>query len=224
MEDISIRQDIVCGGMYRSGTTLVYNMVCDMIENQTQVEPVFTPTGKRFGNIYLHKIHEDTPDYITRSLVGKIKVIYNYRNILDCLVSMCQKNNLAYKNFNLHGRDPLEFIRWMINLDNQVCASKGKFLEIRYESQITQIDTLHIELGNFLGIDPDIDISKYEFSKVKEKTDSLNTLDRRSNFWPNHLADGKVGKYMDFLEDSQIKSIYSNTEYVDWAKRRQYIK
>jgi hypothetical protein len=215
------KKHIICGGMYRSGTTLVYNLIIEIIKKHTGSPGSIIPTGTRIDNFYVHKYHQETPDFLNSE---DALVIYSYRNVLDCLVSFFQKYNKQYNNFQLQGRDSIQFIDWMIELDFKMLSSTADYLEISYEKEISNVILLCEKLKNFLNLYVEIDVEKYLFDNLKRKIDSLRTVDRESNFWPNHLNDGKVGKFKEFLTREQMEQIYKLTDYQQWAIRRDFME
>jgi hypothetical protein len=150
-----------------------------------------------------------------------IPIIYSYRNILDCLVSFFQRDGTNFETFNLHDKDSIEFIKWMIELDSKMRMSgSSTLLEICYEKDIKDARRLQQQIKNFLGIKACVNPSQYEFSLIKEKTSRQENLDRYTNFWPNHLSDGAVNKYSLFLSDTHMDQINEKTLYEKWRKNR----
>lgn len=206
-------KNIYCGGMYRSGSTILYNIVLDLIDN----------------SCFVDKIHQETPTFINNKNI----IIYSYRNVLDCLVSIIQLNTSSnaphrsgttFETCNVYGRNSIDFVNLMINLDNTMVENKNKYLDICYEKDIVpEINNAYFKIKKYLNSDINIDVNKYELYTVKKTTSKLIKVDSNSKFWPNHISDGKIDKFKYFLSDSQMQLINRHTDYNKWYKKRYEI-
>ena len=48
-------------------------------------------------------------------------------------------------------------------------------------------------------------------------------MDGQTQYWPNHLKDGKAKKYIEFLSEDQQAEILSNSLLENWLIKYNYI-
>ena len=207
--------NIIISSMYRAGSTLCYNIVSDSLEAHHDVKKSLTSDGCEVNGVGIHKHHQETPSI----LKSNDTVIYLYRDILDTLVSYCQRKNTNFSTFNLHGWDAIEYINIMIKLDNEMKSYPIKKLDLCYEETILDVKGLCKKLESFLEIQIPYSNS-YEINNVKSITSNLDKHNLETNYHPNHVKDGKIGKWKSFINENDLEKVYKNTNYLEWKRSR----
>ena len=198
-----MKTNIYCCGMYRSGSTVIYNILQKLIEHHNL-------------QVQLYKVHQEW----NRDRVDPSFSIYSYRDIRDVCISFMQKDKMTFESFKIHNWDIVEFCKKMINYDQLVKHYKkddAKVLILKYEEDVIGNDVvpLCIKISDFLELPNTTccDIGKqFSLKVVKKYCDTLKTLDRKSGFWPGHAHDGKSGKYKEILTSTQLLHLYKNTD------------
>lgn len=209
--------DYAITGIYRSGTTLCYNILYKLLQESTGINAVETPTGVKIGDINIHKYHEQVVDLD----MTKYKSIYCYRDVLDCLSSFIIKYDTTFEDFNLLGKNSIEFINWMINID-KVMSNKSGFADLCYEECIQDIDGLIEDIAFYyrINIPESFDRDQFKIENVKKITDSRKEHSRIDNFHPKHVHNGEIGRWKSFFTTEQKGIIFNQTDYLDWKYNR----
>jgi len=204
-------------GIYRSGTTLCYNILLNLIKQSRDEQVEEIPTGVKIGDIHLHKFHEQVLDLN----FDEYKVIYSYRDILDCLSSFIIKYKSSFENFNIHGKGSIDFIKWMIDIDESI-QNKHGFAELCYEECIKDTDNLVNNIASYYNINIPVsfDKSQFQIENVKKITDMRKEHSRIDNYHPRHVHNGEVGRWKTFFTEEQRDLIFNKTKYLDWKYNR----
>lgn len=200
---------IYCCGMYRSGTTLIYNIL-----KQAQKEKMIKKVHQDWLD---HKHFEDTS-------------VYSYRDVRDVIASFCYRDKMNFNSFNIHRRNAINFCRWMIEYDYKFKEFSNKnparTLIFRYESDIVNDNIiLYEKITNFFGIStfPENLKEKFKFEKIKKHTDSIKKHEPETEFWPNHLNDGSTEKFKKIFSHDEINLFYDDPIIHQWLKENNYV-
>lgn len=207
--------DIYISGIYRSGTTLCYNIARALVSSD-QNDHSITPDGLHVGNYRLHKVHEEL---VKKKLNGII--IYCYRDILDTLVSFFDKYQMDFETFHLRNYDSLGYINAMIEMDYDVMKRKN-INQLCYENFHENTEELIDTISKILEIDrpPNLDADQFLAEKIKELVKGRETFDRIDLYHPNHIGDGKIRKWEQRLKPEELKEIFTKTKYIIWKEKR----
>ena len=212
--------DYAITGIYRSGTTLCYNILSELVKSSTGSSAKNIPTGVQIGNIKIHKYHEQTPNLD----MNKFKIIYSYRDILDCLSSFIIKRKTTFEDFEILGKSSVEFVKWMIEIDRRMQEKHG-YAEICYEYCIGDTDSLVENIASYYDINIPESFYKDQFKieNVKKITDFREKHSVIDQYHPNHVYNGEVGRWKTFFNEEQKEIIFNNTQYLDWKYNRYSI-
>lgn len=204
-------------GMYRSGTTLCFNILSKLIQEVSGESIVPIPTGVLIGDIEVHKFHEQSK-YLN---FNEYKSLYSFRDVLDCLSSFIKKYNTNFDDFKIHGKNSVEFVQWMIDIDKTV-ENKSGYAEICYEECILNIDDLINNIASFyeINIPESFDRSQFFIENVKKITDSRKEHSTIDQYHPRHVFNGEVGRWKTFFSEDQKKLIFEETDYINWKYER----
>ena len=173
------KQKIIVCSMYRSGGTLLFNILKEIVEknklsfivqkrhtNWTNTEKKWVGPGGYEGNELL---------------------FYSYRDVDDVIFSYCKREKITdeegFKKLTNNSKEG--FKKWITDQDKLVSPHAICF---SYEREINNRE---IELQNKLEKLFNVPISnKTNFlrSEVKKFTDSLERVDIKTGFWPNHVS------------------------------------
>lgn len=203
----------ICG-MRRSGSTLLYNIVHGLRRYHTK--------GWR-----IRKMHQTWMNRFRRRPKINDKSIYSYRDVRDVAASYCYKYNMNFDNFQVEGKCIMEFLEWIIEYDKFIkCRNWKNILYLKYEDSIIgDIVSTYNKISDFLGVSNDYNTelrNELCIDKQKAFTDNLTSLDKKTNFWPNHIKDGKQNKYRDVFTDEQIELINNNKSVSVYLRANGY--
>ncbi len=223
----------ICG-MYRSGSTLQMNLIKKIVWAHS--------IRDRFGNkIPAKKVHLDWSNanipkrwvFTKRGMTSKDFAIYSRRDIRDVIVSYCQRDKVNINDFIHNGKNYIDFLEWVVENDNLISeeALSNKSIKIlNYEKDICGDDNLYKlykTLAGYFGVfdffSEEI-VERFKFDFVKKHTSSLKKLNESNLYWPNHLADGKVGKYKSFMSEENLNEILSKPILKDWLIKHEYVE
>jgi galactitol-specific phosphotransferase system IIB component len=217
---------VVCG-MYRSGSTLLWNMLKKICSSHSIKADV-----KKVHLDWTNSKSEKKWAYIDEYMQQDDIVVYSRRDIRDVIISYSQREKVSVNDFRNAGRDYLRFLEWVVENDNLIeeeSLSNHNILVLNYEKNIAgdhNLHSLYEALGRHLGIDtvPDYDvIEEFRFNNVKKISSNLQKMDGQTQYWPNHLKDGKAKKYIEFLSEDQQAEILSNSLLENWLIKYNYI-
>jgi len=169
----------VCG-MFRSGTTLMYNVLHYLKNNcNANIE-------------IIHKKH------VTQQ--SDCNLIYSHRDIRDVMASMCQLCRSYPQDFDSHQKNFKDFIDFLIEIDGNNCQHNALILNLKYEVYIYNFDFLLKELNKKIKFDlTDELINKIEkefnIKKTYDYTKRLLEADPITQYWASHIHDGIIEKW-----------------------------
>jgi len=209
--------DFAITGMYRSGTTLCYNILYKLLQASSGNKVLETPTGVKIGDVNIHKFHEQVTDID----MNKYDTVYCYRDVLDCLSSFIIKYDSTFMGFSIQGKSSIEFINWMVGIDKKMQERSG-FAEICYEECINDVDTLIDNIAAYyeINIPGSFDRDQFKIENIKKITDSRKEHSRIDNFHPKHVHNGEIGRWKSFFTTEQKSIIFNQTDYLDWKYNR----
>lgn len=200
--------NLYCNGMYRSGSTFIFNLCNQMHKDYKEQVPKVT------------KIHE----MWHKQVKSRDLLIYSYRDIRISAASMMRKKGLTVYTFQKYHKDGLlSWLEMLVDYDDRVKASDNKKLVLRYEDDIIDTKTSIIKIANFLDIDlQPCKVKEYctmfDIVKVKTYVDSLRYHDAKTQYHPNHISTDKTN-YQDYFDSS----IYANNpKIMRWLSKNNY--
>jgi hypothetical protein len=205
---------ISCVGMYRSGSTLTFNIVNTIVKNGGLGTYLAYPDIRHLSSkeIVVCKYHDVDPkwDISKNEHWKKCLNIYTFRDIRDVLSSFCVWYDMGLDNFNFQGNNAAQMIDWLIKLDKKWKSSAGLILKYDDYHPYDEKSVLKLtnKIINYIDIHPPKETineicEKYTFKSCKDVADQLLEGDKTTLLNPRHLADGKIGKWRTFfsLED-----------------------
>tara|TARA_Y100000004_G_scaffold169446_1_gene203710 strand:+ start:8097 stop:8798 length:702 start_codon:yes stop_codon:yes gene_type:complete len=224
---------VVCG-MYRSGTTLQWNLLKQIFRMHSIRDRFERP-------MQVVKVHLDWTNlkipkkwvFIERGMTSKNFVIYSRRDIRDVIVSFCQRKKVNLNDFRHNYENYIGFLKWIVENDNLISkeALSNKNIKIfSYEKNILGDDNLYELYKTFAGYFGVFDffnedfLVKFKFDNVKKYTSSLKEHESKTEYWPDHLNDGKVGKYKSHINNDELQEILSEPILKDWLVKHKYLE
>lgn len=225
---------VCCAGMYRSASTLTYNITKNIIERENLGNCLAYPNIRDIDskNIIVCKCHDldEKWDIAKEEYWKKFFCIYSYRDIRDVIASFCVWRNMTLDAFDFQGHSVHSLISWLLDLDEKWRSSPNLLL-IKYSDylpyQKREIVKLSRKIASFLNICPSeqtyIEIAKtFNINTVKDFCDNLEEGDKSTLLNPRHVSDGKRGKWKQFTEKEKHKYFYSNVRLMEWLRENNY--
>ncbi len=200
---------IYSNGMYRSGSTLIYNVLKKIVQDHKL-------------DYKIKKAHEEWLQWVKDSDLS----IYTYRDVRDATASMMRKRNLTVENFKSYNNHTLSsFILKLMTHDLKVKDKGNNILVLEYNNDILNLENGIKKIGEFL----DIDIGKgntFYYSKIfsletqKKFVNGLSKHDLNTEYHPGHIGDGKT----DFKKYFNYDQLNPNTLELlgKWLKKHDY--
>lgn len=213
---------VVCCGMPRSGSTLQYQIVCELIERAglghrpatwpSPIEPAMA-SGPR--PIHVAKVHDPDPRLATLD-PRFTRHVYVYRDVRDAIASHLQKHRAA-------GRPdiPPEELgalvrRTMLAPFDHFAAIPG-ILVSRYERMIEDVPGEVRRIGAYLGVPAEGAAAEgiaagLGLAAQRRYLDARDwrpgeVWDGRTLLHRHHISDGRVGKFREVLSAEQLREV-----------------
>ncbi|MGD1892848.1 MAG: sulfotransferase domain-containing protein [Cyclobacteriaceae bacterium] len=207
-------KDIIVCGVQRSGSTLLFNIINEVLNEQKNSVDSFFEEELKYKKILANELstlvkknHTYLPMVARRVRSGKSIGFFTHRDIRDVIVSSIQKGWLSDINewvTNLR-------IRYMINnsilyatTPNMHIFSYDKLMNYRTEVISEIADVLNIPLSEEaiqrISAKTSIDVTR---NKLKEIPSDVK-LEYSDQLHKNHIADGVIGKWRNFLSEEEI--------------------
>lgn len=233
---------LFCGGMYRSGSTLQFQIASEIVENKLIGKRIewtkpdrFFEIKSKYKNYHKYKVYkshlltvEIDKEFINNNALG----IYIYRDLRDVAISLMQKNNVSFEQVikeKTLDRAIEEYTKW---------TSKKNVHVARYEDVINNLAQEISNIATFLKVEnmslEQCAILANEFSlekqqkRIETSINSNNLINQKNNrFCPtsllhtNHIKDGAVGKWKNLLEENQYN--YFIEHYGWFLKKTGYL-
>ena len=229
---------IFCGGMYRSGSSLQYNIASEIIERlKIGSREKYYPIHEEY---FKNKLNEDYKTFkshiLSKEIEEEIKnnnayVLLTYRDIRDVMASWQKKNNLIFTvedGLKWAGNTISTFQKW----ENISCKKK---LISKYEIFSGNIKKEVTRISEFIGFDIENKIADKieEILKVENLNKRLENLsndqievdnnlswDKKTLIHLNHFHDGSIGKYKNELDIELQKMV--KKEFNSWLCNHGY--
>lgn len=231
---------ILCAGMYRSGSTLQYQITSKLIEKKKlgvrvewkEINSLISFLGELNDNSFkvvkTHEINDDLISFIKNNL-DNVKIIYIYRDLRDVFLSHLIKNNTTFEEVYQSG-----FIDHCINLYDKWMSLSNVYVS-KYEDVVNNIKSEVKSISEFLNMNCSdnelIEIANnYSFKKQKDRItrinkDSIQTygnlkFDPKNLLHHNHLNKGEIGGWRTYFTSSQIQLLNAKVEV--WSTNLNY--
>ena len=222
---------IICAGMMRSGSTVQYQIVCEIIESLglgMTMGWTKIPSQELLDNLQnvvlrkdkflVIKSHNFCSEVKALVRADKAKVVYVYRDLRDVAVSLNNKFTKSTEDAILWLGDRLNnYYFW---------ASIDKIMVSRYENMANDLYGEVLKIANYLEVKVNSDLArtisnKLEISQQKQRTKELehsshvikssenDVCDPVSQLHNNHINSGKWGQWKESLSKEQIEHIES---------------
>lgn len=233
---------IVCCGMYRSGSTLQYQIASALAGTTGQARIMGFGLGRvsetareKPRPIFVVKDHHYSERAREYSSSPHAKFVYGYRDVRDVVVSMMQTQHMTFDTFRHHGRGPAGFVGYLLNTFERWTNLPGVLVS-RYEEIVADVPRevrkiadhtgIHIpytechRIAEQLSVDKQREfISGFDFAK-DGAGQAVNRMDEKSQLHEYHLNGGESGKWRTHLTPDQIAVV--NDAAKDWLKQQGY--
>ena len=230
---------IFCCGMMRSGSTLQYQIVSQLVEDAGIGQRItwhnpndFPQLQEQYADTQEWKVlksHAFTPAMGAEFNRGA-KGVYIYRDIRDVLVSMSRKQKVSAGKI-ING----DFIQEQLSNYEQ-WTQQPRVLVSRYEDVIADLATEVRRIANHLEITVDDSYCQqlaqdYDLDKQKERIEDAKrigdldvrgrmTIDKHSLLHTDHIQDGRVDVWKQSLSGHHIGKLEAIAG--DWLKAHGY--
>jgi hypothetical protein len=232
---------IFCGGVFRSGSTLQYQIVSQLVEDFdlggriTWHSPDdFSEIRRSYGKqhrILVFKAHKLTSEMKEEVEANGAIIMTVHRDIRDVVVSAMKKNRWSFRK--IWRNDRLRY--WTKRFDEW--AQQPQAHVFRYSDLITDLPQTVQAIANQLGLtishsqasdlanQYSIENPKARAYEVaaKQQSGAISTkFDPHSLPHHNHIATGGIGEYKTFLKPHQISA--TEEQCSQWMSRWGYDK
>ena len=203
---------IYVNGMYRSGSTVIYNIVRHII-NSGLIEQ------------HIHKCHEDwNPLAVTAHDIN----IYSSRDVRTATASFIRKKEWTEYNFKHNAikvKTAKEYMKFLVRTDYATKnAMRSTDVILKYEEDVLTLRLGVVKILNTLKVTAtEVLIEQiyaaHNIKKVKEYVDTLTTRsDIRTKFHPNHIS-LEVTDWKQYLS----KDSWDDIEILQWLEDNNYV-
>lgn len=222
-------KDIINCGMPRSGSTLLHNIIQEVIGSKDNYN--YCQTEKEYCNrlmksskkYHLSKIHIYSPTAANRISTNRSIGFFTHRDIRDIIASKIQKRGIKLEQEILYMN-----VRYAINIALSYVEIKELHI-ISYEDLFMNRESVIKRIANILNIPiSDNKIKEiYEntsISSTKNKIESGVSDKKKENFvlaesglHKNHINNPSLGKWKNILTEKEEKFIINNSQdYFDY--------
>lgn len=214
---------IFCCGMRRSGSTLHYNLTCELV-NKTQAGQIIGwADDKSFPEIYEHhknesgllviKCHEFIDQASDLIDSGQAKGVYVYRDLRDVIVSSMNVNEQTFEWVLRKG-----YLESLLNSYHLWTQQKNMLISC-YKDLMQDVPHEVMRIARFLGLEIEETLAntiadKYSLKKQKERMADIAThksshaqdqaRDPETLLLKNHIHSGKRKQWQQKLSSLQI--------------------
>ena len=215
-------KDIVVCGMQRSGSTLLFNIVNEVLKQNEHKQDTFFEEEMLYKKLLqqelstvVKKNHTYLPMVAKRVRKGLSIGFFTHRDIRDVIVSSIQKGWLN----NVEEWVESERIRYMAN--NALLYAKTPNMNvISYQKLMNDKESVIREVADALKISlSESDIADiYQRTSIESTKKKLAAIPEEKKLFyadqlhKNHIADGKSGKWVDNLSQDEIGVINELTK------------
>jgi len=208
----------ICAGMYRSGSTWLYNAVRLLLENARAPDLAAGWIADR-ERLFARKnsvvkIHE----YSHELASGKNIVLTSHRDLRDIAASLCRKFKSAFS---------------MDTLREAVAAhahwARVASYDLRYENlladKLTELKNvaraLRLSEKAITALPFDSVLKQIDQQEFSEKRSTAQRFDSVTLLHDGHITDGRHGSWADILPADVVRAI--ETEFRPWLVQRGYL-
>lgn len=217
---------VFCGGMFRSGSTVQYQITSHLVEHDGRGRRVpryapdeFDEARRAYagtGGLLIFKSHGVSAPIRDELEIRGGRVITVHRDIRDVVASAIRKNDWTFRHIWKHGL----LDRWTRRFDEW--AGLPGALVSRYDTMIGALDVEATRIGRHLGVDVSPRLAaeigaEYSFDRQrrrvldvqarKERRELAAKYDDHSQLHYNHIASGEVGVFRDVLTPVEIHAV-----------------
>jgi len=217
---------VFCAGMFRSGSTLQYQIASHLVEHHGRGSRVTWHDADDFGavratfpdddRLRVFKAHRLSPAIRAELEHRGGHVITVHRDIRDVVASALRKNGWSLRHVLKHRL--LE--RWTGRFE--AWAALPGALVSRYDRLAGRIDDEAVRIGRHLGLDVPPALAaqvaaEYDVARQRERTAAVRAghggatpapkYDGHSLLHHNHIAGGTVGGYRTLLRPAEIRAV-----------------
>lgn len=221
---------IFCGGMIRSGSTLQYQLVCNLVERAglgskggfydggRELDEYASPQGITVVKSHIFDMH------IQKTfLKDEAIAFYIYRDIRDVAVSAMYKFSVTFADLLNK-----QWLDYAINVGS-LWESQNKVRSFRYEESTNDIEGFIKATADYLGIEINIgDIQElaqeHSLTEQRKRADYLKQrglkIDDVTQLHSDHIFTGTTGIWRESLDRIQQDTL--NILYGDWLRQKDY--
>lgn len=236
--------DIFCVGMYRSGSTLQYNIACELVERHGWGTRIGFVDGRQYPGGGSHseylrvlKSHDGHENFAAALRAGEAKAIYCFRDLRDVAFSLMHKFQIGFQDIVAPGGWLAKCLR-----NDAFWTGLPNVFSQRYEEMIVQPEATVREIARFIGVaitdnQARLLADDYSLTRNIARTRELSRRlrearidldDPANNFarddhtqlhW-NHCRSGDVGTWRESATAEQRAALAEACG--DWLIRREY--
>lgn len=203
---IGWKMTVVCAGMYRSGSTWLFNAVRIMVQRSIGPVGVATEPEEMVGfDNYVVKTHGFGEELYRRADV----VLVSHRDLRDVVAS-------CHRMFKM----PLTIDTAREALGHYLAWLKYAKYDMRYETMMEDPAKEVERIAQSLGLVVDAPSIAMELSQLSFVLPSKRGHDKTTFLHPNHITNGKHGSWVGLLPTETANNI--TIEFSDWMKSNGY--
>lgn len=212
---------IHCAGMKRSGSTLQFNLVKDIVSRTGNGVGLSTFEARK-GTVYKEHKYNVVKGHPFKKY--DCLPFVSIRHPLDCIVSVMDYQSCSFwKAFEQIAQSIEQVDEWLDNYNYYLM----KYEELFSGSHSVRIFAQVYSIASYLGIEIDVKMAVQiandnSYWKVKPITDQQPINDPHTWLSSKHLGDGKVRKYKNRLDNKQID--YASKNLREFMERHNYSK
>ncbi len=213
---------VVCCGMPRSGSTLQYQIACELIEAAgagrrpgTWPSPIEPEMARMPRPVHVAKLHD--PDPRLDALDPRwTRYVYVYRDVRDAIASHLQKIRAAGEP-DIPPAQIGEVVRRRMLEPFERFASIPGALVSRYEDLVADVPREVRCIAEAIGLEADdalaraigarLDLPAQRRYIERHPWGDGERWDDRTLLHRNHISDARVGKFHDVLSEDQIREV-----------------
>lgn len=207
--------DVLCMGMYRSGSTWQYNIISDLIGKQANSRSLGVVSGKQYAELprlaagegwRCLKDHYGHPSFTKALAEGRALAVYSYRDLRDVAYSLVHKFNTSFTDII----ETRKLLAYCLEQD-AYWRSQPRTLILRYEDAMSNpVGTIRA-IAAHLGIE----LAPGEAEKLAEEN-SLQSNRQRTDKLANQLRDKGLN-----LDNPTNALLYDDKSLLHWNHIRE---
>lgn len=232
---------VFCGGMYRSASTLQYQIVADLVERARLGQRIAYARPEDFETV--RDVHRETPGIkvfkshrLTPAIAdefddGNARAVYIYRDLRDVVASWIQKTGRSFESIDRKGfvgNCIEQYDRWtacpgvLVSCYETVTADlSGEVKRIRDFLRLPIADDTCDELAQAYSLDRQRErVADVAEGRVEVEDAGKHAFDSRMLLHANHIFSGAHGAWRSVLTVEQAKRVEAVAR--DWMLARGY--